>query len=261
MIDRLTLNPKRVAAMADGIRAGRRAARSRRRNHHANGRARTACASRRCACPSASSASSTNRGRTSPATPPSSASRPATPPSCAAAARASHSNVAIAAALSRGCAKAGLPADAIQLIPVTDREAVRLMCEMDQYLDCIVPRGGKGLIETVVSTRACRSSSTTTASASCYVDQAADLAMAESIVINAKCQRPGVCNAIETVLVHRDDRGKILRHHRRGAARRKASSSAATTRAFARALGLGAASSSPRRTRTSAPNSSISSSP
>ena len=62
-----------------------------------------------------------------------------------------HSNVAIAAALSRGCAKAGLPADAILLIPVTDREAVKLLCEMDRYLDCIVPRVGKGLIETVVS--------------------------------------------------------------------------------------------------------------
>src|SRR4051794_22200050 len=61
-----------------------------------------------------------------------------------------HSNVAIAAALSAGCADAGLPADAILLIPVTDREAVRVMCEMDQSLDCIVPRGGKGLIEMVV---------------------------------------------------------------------------------------------------------------
>src|SRR4030095_7821606 len=62
-----------------------------------------------------------------------------------------NSNVAIAAALARGGAKAGVPQDAIQLIPVTDREAVRVMCEMDQYMDCIVPRGGKGLIETVVS--------------------------------------------------------------------------------------------------------------
>ena len=61
------------------------------------------------------------------------------------------SNVAIAAALSRGGAKAGLPTDAILLIPVTDREAVRHLCEMDRYLDVIVPRGGKGLIEAVVS--------------------------------------------------------------------------------------------------------------
>jgi glutamate-5-semialdehyde dehydrogenase len=112
------------------------------------------------------------------------------------------SNIAIAAALSRGCVKAGLPADAIQLIPVTDREAVRLMCEMDQYLDCIVPRGGKGLIETVV--RNARMPVIKHYDGICimYVDRHADLAMAESLVVNAKCQRPGVCNAIETVLVH-----------------------------------------------------------
>ncbi|MEQ1854604.1 MAG: glutamate-5-semialdehyde dehydrogenase [Chthoniobacteraceae bacterium] len=112
------------------------------------------------------------------------------------------SNIAIAAALSRGCAKAGLPADAIQLIPVTDREAVRLMCEMDQYLDCIVPRGGKGLIETVV--RHARMPVIKHYDGICimYVDKAADPAMAEALVLNAKCQRPGVCNAIETVLVH-----------------------------------------------------------
>lgn len=112
------------------------------------------------------------------------------------------SNVAIAAALARGGAKAGLPVDAIQLIPVTDREAVRVMCEMDQYMDCIVPRGGKGLIETVV--RHARMPVIKHYDGICimYVDAAADLQMAESIILNAKCQRPGVCNAIETVLVH-----------------------------------------------------------
>ena len=112
------------------------------------------------------------------------------------------SNVAIAAALSRGCAKAGLPADAIQLIPVTDRDAVRFMCEMDQYLDCIVPRGGKGLIETVVQHARMPVIKHYDGICIMYVHKAADLAMAEAIVINAKCQRPGVCNAIETVLVH-----------------------------------------------------------
>ena len=115
-----------------------------------------------------------------------------------------HSNVAIAAALSRGGAKAGLPADAIVLIPVTDREAVRHMCEMDQYLDCIVPRGGKGLIEAVVSHARMPVIKHYDGICIMYVDKDADLAMAERIVINAKCQRPGVCNAIETVLVHRD---------------------------------------------------------
>ncbi len=114
-----------------------------------------------------------------------------------------HSNVAIAAALSRGAAKAGLPADAVLLIPVTDREAVRHLCEMDKWLDVIIPRGGKGLIETVVNHARMPVIKHYDGICIIYVDQAADLAMAEKIVINAKCQRPGVCNAIETVLVHR----------------------------------------------------------
>ena len=115
-----------------------------------------------------------------------------------------HSNVAIAAALSRGATRAGLPADSVLLIPTTDREAVRHLCEMDKWLDVIVPRGGKGLIETVV--RHARMPVIKHYDGICimYVDRAADLTMAESIVVNAKCQRPGVCNAIETVLVHRE---------------------------------------------------------
>lgn len=113
-----------------------------------------------------------------------------------------HSNVAIAAALSSGGAKAGLPADAVQLIAVTDREAVKLMCEMDQYLDCIVPRGGKGLIEVVVSHARMPVIKHYDGICIIYVDQEADLAIAEAIIVNAKCQRPGVCNAAETVLVH-----------------------------------------------------------
>ena len=112
------------------------------------------------------------------------------------------SNVAIAAALSRGCARAGLPADAILLIPVTDREAVRILCGMDQFLDCIVPRGGKGLIETVVEHARMPVIKHYDGICAMYVDAAADLAMAESLILNAKVQRPGVCNAIETVLVH-----------------------------------------------------------
>ena len=112
------------------------------------------------------------------------------------------STVAIAAALSRGGANAGLPADAILLIPVTDREAVRHLCEMDQFLDCIVPRGGKGLIETVV--RHARMPVIKHYDGICitYVSASADLAMARDILINAKCQRPSACNAVETVLIH-----------------------------------------------------------
>src|SRR3954447_9042798 len=113
-----------------------------------------------------------------------------------------HSNMAIAAALGRGGAKAGLPADAILLVPVTDREAVRHLCAMDQYLDVIVPRGGKGLIETVVSHARMPVIKHYDGICILYVDAEADLAMAGSIVENAKVQRPGVCNAAETVLVH-----------------------------------------------------------
>ena len=121
-----------------------------------------------------------------------------------------HSNVAIAAALSRGAARAGLPADSVLLIPTTDREAVRHLCEMDRYLDVIVPRGGKGLIETVVQHARMPVIKHYDGICIMYVDRDADLTMAESIVINAKCQRPGVCNAIETVLVHRDVAEKFL---------------------------------------------------
>jgi len=115
-----------------------------------------------------------------------------------------HSNKAIAAALQSGAAAAGLPAAAIQLIPVTDREAVKILCEMDSYLDCIVPRGGKGLIETVVRHARMPVIKHYDGICAVYVDKAADLSMAREIILNAKCQRPGVCNAAETLLLHRD---------------------------------------------------------
>jgi len=121
-----------------------------------------------------------------------------------------HSNKAIAAALQAGAAEAGLPEASIQLIPVTDREAVRILCEMEKHLDCIVPRGGKGLIETV--TRHARMPVIKHYDGICsiYVDKAADLAMAREIILNAKCQRPGVCNAAETLLIHREIAASFL---------------------------------------------------
>ena len=113
------------------------------------------------------------------------------------------SNVALAEALQRGGAQAGLPADSILLIPQTDREAVRLMAQMDEHIDLIIPRGGHALIEAVVSHA--RMPVIKHADGICiiYVDENADLEMATEIVVNAKTQRPGVCNAAETVLVHR----------------------------------------------------------
>ena len=114
-----------------------------------------------------------------------------------------HSNKAIASALQAGAALAGLPAASIQLIPVTDREAVRILCEMDAYLDCMIPRGGKGLIETVVKHARMPVIKHYDGICAVYVDGEADLTMARDIIVNAKCQRPGVCNAAETLLLHR----------------------------------------------------------
>jgi len=115
-----------------------------------------------------------------------------------------HSNKAIAAALQAGAADAGLPASSIQLVPVTDREVVRILCEMDRYLDCMIPRGGKGLIETVARHARMPVIKHYDGICAVYVDKVADLAMAREIIVNAKCQRPGVCNAAETLLLHRD---------------------------------------------------------
>ena len=128
-----------------------------------------------------------------------------------------HSNKAIASALQAGAALAGLPTASIQLIPITDREAVRILCEMDAYLDCMIPRGGKGLIETVVKHACMPVIKHYDGICAVYVDREADLAMARDIIVNAKCQRPGVCNAAETLLLHRgiaaaflSDGGKAL---------------------------------------------------
>lgn len=122
-----------------------------------------------------------------------------------------HSNLAIAAALQAGAAKAGLPNDSILLIPRTEREAVRHLAEMDHYLDLIVPRGGKALIEAVVSVARMPVIKHSDGICIVYVDGAADLEMAADIVVNGKTQRPGVCNAIETVLVHQAVAPEFLR--------------------------------------------------
>ncbi|MCB1235388.1 MAG: glutamate-5-semialdehyde dehydrogenase, partial [Verrucomicrobiae bacterium] len=114
-----------------------------------------------------------------------------------------HSNRAIAAALREGGAPAGLPDDSIQLIPFTDRESVRHMAEMDRYLDLIIPRGGAGLIETVVSLARMPVIKHYDGICHTYVHAAADLAMAEAIALNAKIQKCSVCNAMETLLIDR----------------------------------------------------------
>ncbi len=113
------------------------------------------------------------------------------------------SNTALAAALARGLAQADLPAHAVQLVPFTDRDAVRLLGEAVGVIDLLIPRGGRSLIETVVQTARVPVIKHYDGICALYVDRAADLGMAENIAVNAKCSRPGVCNAIETLLVHR----------------------------------------------------------
>jgi glutamate-5-semialdehyde dehydrogenase len=114
------------------------------------------------------------------------------------------SNRALATALQAGGAQAGLPPDSIQLIPFTDRSSVEHLAQMDQYLDLIIPRGGKGLIEKVVATARMPVIKHYDGVCHLYVHPDADLEMAADLVINSKCQKPGVCNALETLLVHRD---------------------------------------------------------
>ena len=115
-----------------------------------------------------------------------------------------HSNRIIAQALQQGGEKAGLPEGAIQLIPFTNRESVNVMAGMDQYLDLIIPRGGTALINAVVSAARMPVIKHYNGICHAYVDVAANLEMAVDIVNNAKTQKPSVCNAMETLLVHRE---------------------------------------------------------
>jgi len=117
-----------------------------------------------------------------------------------------HSNRAIAAALGA----AGAPEHAIQLIPFTDRESVAVLAGMDQWLDLIIPRGGKGLIETVVSLARMPVIKHYDGICHLFADAAADLDMAVELTVNSKTQKPGVCNALEVLLVHRDIAAEFL---------------------------------------------------
>ena len=112
------------------------------------------------------------------------------------------SNAAIADIIADSLTRAGLPADAAQLLRTTDRAAVGIMLKLDEYIDLIIPRGGKGLIKRVVENSTIPVIMHYDGICHTYVDEFADLDMAESICFNAKVQRPGVCNAMETLLVH-----------------------------------------------------------
>lgn len=115
-----------------------------------------------------------------------------------------NSNKAIIALLQEAAYAAGIPDGAIQFVDVTDREAVQLMLKMNEYLDVIIPRGGAGLIKTVVNNSSVPVIETGTGVCHTFVDESADMQMALDIAVNAKTSRPSVCNAMETLLVHQN---------------------------------------------------------
>jgi glutamate-5-semialdehyde dehydrogenase len=112
------------------------------------------------------------------------------------------SNIAIAAVLREALAKAGLPADALVLVEDTSREAAVEFMRQRESIDCLIPRGGPSLIRSILENATVPYVIDGDGNCHVYVDAAADLAMAADIVLNAKAQRPSVCNAAETLLVH-----------------------------------------------------------
>ena len=112
-----------------------------------------------------------------------------------------HTNIALSKSFATGLRAAGLPAEAVTLLPFTDREAVPALGSLRGIVDIIVPRGGPGLIEAVVNSAKVPVIKHDAGICHVYVHAQADLAMAEQIVLNAKCQRPSACNALETLLV------------------------------------------------------------
>jgi glutamate-5-semialdehyde dehydrogenase len=115
-----------------------------------------------------------------------------------------HSNAIIADILSKAAISSGLPNGTIQFMDILDREVVTEMMKLNEYIDVLIPRGGAGLINAVVKNSTVPVIQTGVGNCHVYVDYNADMDMAESIIINAKTQRPAVCNAMETLLVHQD---------------------------------------------------------
>jgi len=113
-----------------------------------------------------------------------------------------HSNIILEQILREALRETGLPEKIIQVVPTTDREAVRILLSLDQYVDIVIPRGGEGLIRYVVENSRIPVLKHYKGVCHIYVDEYADLGMASDVCFNAKVQRPGVCNAMETMLVH-----------------------------------------------------------
>lgn len=121
-----------------------------------------------------------------------------------------NTNKVLAHCLNRAGVMGGLPDGAVQLVPWTDRKAVNIMLKMDKYIDLIIPRGGEALIRTVVEQSTIPVIKHYKGVCHLYVDENCDIDMAVKVVENAKCQRPGVCNALETLLINRTVISKFI---------------------------------------------------
>ena len=121
-----------------------------------------------------------------------------------------NSNKTIAKIISDAGVEAGLPEGFLQYIENTDREAVNFLMRLNEYIDVLIPRGGAGLIKAVVENATVPVIETGVGNCHVYVDESADFEMAKNIIINAKTQRPAVCNAMETLLVHSSAADKFL---------------------------------------------------
>jgi glutamate-5-semialdehyde dehydrogenase len=121
-----------------------------------------------------------------------------------------HSNEAIGHVLQKAIVRSGLPQEAVQLVPHTQREVIQEMLQLDDEIDLIIPRGGEELIRFVVSHSKIPVIRHYKGVCHIFVDESADLEMATRICLNAKVQRPGVCNALETLLIHEKVAGRFL---------------------------------------------------
>lgn len=121
-----------------------------------------------------------------------------------------HSNQALAALITEALVACGLPEHAAQVVPVRDREAVNILLKQEEYIDLIIPRGGESLIRAVVENSRIPVLKHYKGVCHVFMDTGADHAMAENICLNAKAQRPGVCNALETLLVHQNEADTFL---------------------------------------------------
>ena len=121
-----------------------------------------------------------------------------------------NSNIAIASVIRKALRKCGIDENAIQLIDSTDRECVKELLTMNEYVDVVIPRGGQGLIQFVVKNSTVPVIETGTGNCHVFVDESADFDMAINIIENAKTQRVGVCNACESLVVHKNIAGEFI---------------------------------------------------